>query len=141
MLGLRQAAEMAGVAESTIYRALKKGRISATNSDDGKLLFDPSEVTRWAASRPQSTSVDLVASEARTTAQVAPEVEIARLQAQLEAEKVRNIDLETNFTARIRGLEADRDAWRDQATRLLPAMAAQPRRSWLAALFGRAETR
>src|SRR4051794_41466843 len=46
MLSLRAAAEVAGTSKSSIFRAIRSGRLSAARGDDGGYLIDPSEVTR-----------------------------------------------------------------------------------------------
>ena len=40
-LSLREAAEQAGTSKSTIWRAIKSGRMSATRTDDGGFAIDP----------------------------------------------------------------------------------------------------
>jgi len=43
---LREAAEHAGTSKSTIWRAIKSGRMSAARTDDGGFAIDPSELYR-----------------------------------------------------------------------------------------------
>ena len=43
---LGTAAEAAGVSKSTIYRAVKAGRLSASRNDDGEYQIDPAELHR-----------------------------------------------------------------------------------------------
>jgi excisionase family DNA binding protein len=45
-LSLRDAAEQAGVGKSTIWRAIKSGRMSATRTEEGGYLIDPAELFR-----------------------------------------------------------------------------------------------
>src|SRR3954467_12163518 len=45
-LSLREAAEMAGTSKSSVFRAIKAGRLSATKTDQGELRVDPSEIAR-----------------------------------------------------------------------------------------------
>jgi excisionase family DNA binding protein len=45
-LSLREAAEQAGTSKSTIWRAIKGGRLSATRTDDGGFAIDPAELFR-----------------------------------------------------------------------------------------------
>src|SRR3954465_14992272 len=45
-LSLRQAAKEAGVAKTTIIRALRTGRLSAQNNDLGDWAIDPAELHR-----------------------------------------------------------------------------------------------
>src|SRR3954464_7333380 len=46
MLGLREAAQLAGTSKSSILRAVKAGRLSATRNDQGEFKVDPAEVVR-----------------------------------------------------------------------------------------------
>ena len=46
MLTLGQAARLAGVGKTTLTRAIKAGRLSATRRDDGGYSIDPSELAR-----------------------------------------------------------------------------------------------
>ena len=117
-LSLSQAAKAAGKSKSTINRAIKSGKLSATRHDDGSYTIDASELSRvfqigtpggseWISSAPQTEPVGTAVLEA----------ENAALRAALEREREITNDL-----------MADRDAWKQQATALL---AAPPkRRSW-----------
>src|SRR3954463_5534710 len=46
MLNLREAAEQAGTSKSSIFRAIKSGRLSATRDDQGGVQIDPAELAR-----------------------------------------------------------------------------------------------
>lgn len=117
-LSLSQAAKAAGKSKSTINRAIKSGKLSATRHDDGSYTIDASELSRsfqigtpggseWISAAPQTEPVGTAVLEA----------ENAALRAALDREREITNDL-----------MADRDAWKQQATALL---AAPPkRRSW-----------
>ena len=45
-LSLREAAEAAGTSKSTIWRAVKSGRMSAARGGDGGFAIDPAELFR-----------------------------------------------------------------------------------------------
>lgn len=45
-LSLRDAAEQTGVSKSTIFRAIKAGRMSAAKTADGNFAIDPAELFR-----------------------------------------------------------------------------------------------
>jgi len=45
-LTLKQAAEQSGKSKSTIQRAIKKGKLSASKNEDGTYAIDPSELSR-----------------------------------------------------------------------------------------------
>ena len=56
-LSLREAAEQAGTSKSTIWRAVKSGRLSATRTDDSAFAIDPSEsLSRVSAGTGRATS-------------------------------------------------------------------------------------
>lgn len=128
MLGLKEAAEMAGVAQSTIYRAVKTGRISASSGDADRLLFDPAEIGRWSSTRAERASASAarigpLAVDSQTLAS-----DLARIEAELAAERRRVIDL-----------ERDRDRWHELATVTLRQLADQrpaARPSFWSKLFG-----
>jgi hypothetical protein len=52
MLNLREAAEMAGTTKSSVWRAIKSGRLSCTRDDQGGIQIDPAEVARVYPPRP-----------------------------------------------------------------------------------------
>src|SRR3954471_19555303 len=45
-LVLREAAEQAGMSKTSIFRAIKSGRLSATRDDNGGIRIDPAELAR-----------------------------------------------------------------------------------------------
>lgn len=117
-LSLTQAAKIAGKSKSTINRAIKSGKLSATRHDDGSYSIDGAELARVFPIGTPSGSEWVSA---------APPTEPTRT-AMLEAE---NVALRTALDREREALDearADRDAWRQQATALL---AAPPkRRGW-----------
>jgi len=115
-LSLSQAAKETGKSKSTINRAIKTGKLSATRHQDGTYSIAASELFRafpsgtpegskWVDTQPQ-------AEPDRTTT-----IRIEALEAALQREREVNADL-----------MADRDHWRQQATALLAAP--EKRRSW-----------
>ena len=117
-LSLTQAAIATGKSKSTINRAIKSGKLSATRHEDGSYAIDGAELSRvfhigtpfgseWVGAEPQAEPVKTATLEA----------ENAALRAALDREREALDDL-----------RADRDAWKQQATALL---AAPPkRRGW-----------
>jgi len=108
-LSLSQAAKETGKSKSTINRAIKTGKLSATRHEDGTYSIAASELFRvfphgthnrseWIDTQPQA--------EPDRTATV----RIEALEAALQREREVNADL-----------MADRDHWRQQATALLSA--------------------
>lgn len=125
-LSLREAAEQTGVSKSTIFRAIKAGRMSAPRDNDGQFLIDPAELHR--VYPPKATEPDKSADARDVPAQAdthsagrdAPDIEKVEL-------RVRNAALE----AEVKGLREmaeelrrARDRWESQAERLTLALAA-----------------
>lgn len=128
MLGLKDAALAAGVAESTIYRAAKKGQISASPGNAGQLLFDPSEIDRWSAARAGRASANEQRSLLATPDSQILASDLARITGELAAERRRSMDL-----------ERDRDRWHELAIGTLRQLADQrpvARPSFWVRLFG-----
>jgi hypothetical protein len=49
---LREAAEQAGTSKTSIFRAIKSGRLSATRDDQGGVQIDPAELARALPPKP-----------------------------------------------------------------------------------------
>ena len=110
---LGQAAAASGRNRSTILRSIQKGRISAEKDANGQWTIDPAELHRVYPSVP-SDSADTGAGATSSTG----------TQSALIRELERQIE----------DLRVDRDAWRDQAQRLL--LAPPPRSLWWRRVFG-----
>lgn len=117
-LSLSQAAKATGKSKSTINRAIKSGKISATRHEDGSYSIDRSELARvFRSGTPSGSEWVSAAPLTEPTRTATLEAENAALRAALEREREALDDL-----------RADRDIWRQQATALL---AAPPkRRGW-----------
>lgn len=103
-LSLSQAAKLTGKSKSTINRAIKTGKISATRHEDGSYSIDLSELSRTFSLEPQRGS------ERRDA-----EPDGTRFLERIEAlEAMLNREREI-----VADLKEDRDRWRQQATALL----------------------
>jgi hypothetical protein len=105
MMSLSEAAKVTAQSKSTIWRAIKAGRLSATKNDTGEFQIDPAELHRvfpigTGEQRGSNASVKRDA----TAADRAATAEIAGLKAM--GEMLRDQLSETR---------KDRDAWRSQA--------------------------
>jgi hypothetical protein len=121
MLSLSEAASAAGTAKSTIWRAIKAGRISATRTHTGSYEVDPAELFRVFPATPRDGDLKQAAMA------VAP-VAMAALEAQISALK----EVSGLLKEQVEDIRKDRDAWRTQAEstqRLL--VDARPRRRGL----------
>lgn len=103
-LSLSQAAKLTGKSKSTINRAVKTGKLSATRHEDGSYSIDPAELAR-------AFDVEPLEGAKRRDA----EPDGARLLERIEAlEAMLNREREISAD-----LKEDRDRWRQQATALL----------------------
>lgn len=103
-LSLSQAAKLTGKSKSTINRAIKTGKVSATRHDDGSYSIDPAELSRAFDMDPSrgSKRSDAEPDETRLLER------IETLETMLSREREISADL-----------KEDRDRWRQQATSLL----------------------
>lgn len=110
---LAQAAEATGTNRTTILRAIKVGKVSATKDANGNWTVEPAELHRVYPPAHQGARPErhqrAQAAEAVLTAQIAALRETADL-----------------LRAQLEDVRRDRDAWRGQAERLLPAPAPRP---------------
>lgn len=104
MISLMEAARLAGVSKSTMFRAVRNGKVSATRTEHGNFEIDPAEVARVFPDtrRPIHAERDGTG-----------ETRMAHLQELLAAAERRTAEL----------IE-DRDQWRAQAQRLAGMLAA-----------------
>jgi excisionase family DNA binding protein len=118
MLTLGQAAKLTGLGKTTITRAIKAGRLSATRREDGSYEIDPAELTRVYSVRPETP--ETIAQPGilvhRATPNETPRdhdvtVRLAALETQVQGLK----DL-------LEEVRQSREEWKDQATRLVHAL-------------------
>ena len=124
-LSLSQAAKLTGKSKSTINRAIKAGKLSATRHEDGSYSIDPAELSRAFDMEPPEGSKRSDREPDRTLL-------LERIEA-LEAMLNREREI-------LADLKEDRDRWRQQATALLTDHGTSPKhRNWWP--FTRAEKR
>jgi hypothetical protein len=115
LVSLGQAAKLAGLGKTTLARAIKAGRLSATRRDDGGYLIDVAELERvyplraptdatGATDAATGTVVHLATGDA-TGGNLAGEIAALRATATLMREQIAD-------------LREDRDRWRGVAERL-----------------------
>jgi hypothetical protein len=114
-LGLRQAAQQAGVSKSTISRAIRSGRLSAARNDDGGFAIDPAEVFRVYPVAPHRSSHRSVGQDAPPSATDATASAAASHTAVIEAQLVGARHLIDLLKSQVEDLRGDRDGWRQQA--------------------------
>ncbi len=112
---LGEAAKAAGKSKTTLHRAIKSGKISASKADDGSYIIEPSELHRLFPVVTDGTAkAPLPWNDAE---QQSNDVRTLRIQLEMqekERERERALLQET-----IADLREDRDKWRQQATALL----------------------
>jgi hypothetical protein len=104
MLTLTDAANAAGVAKSTIWRAIKAGRISATRTVIGSYQVDAAELFRVFPPTQQNDPTKQVATGIEPAGTAVQEAQIAALK-----------DISGLLRDQLEDLRKDRDAWRGQA--------------------------
>jgi hypothetical protein len=133
-MGLSEAAAATGVNRSTLFRAYKSGRMSATRLETGQIEVDPAELFRvFPPIAAQGASNDAlhphatpIATDNNALRSNVLEVEVKLLREMLDA------------------MRDDRDAWREQASKALAVLPLPapghgldtPRRSWWRRLAG-----
>jgi len=144
LLTLGQAARLTGLGKTTLTRAIKAGRLSASRREDGSYEIDPAELSRVYSIRTETPE---------TVAQSGYAVHHATPGA-----TPRDTGSDSEVTARLAALETEvrglrellsevrqaRDEWKDQANRLVHALPAPDRsapetpslRSWWRRLVG-----
>lgn len=111
-LSLSAAARQVGKSKTTLTRAIKSGRISATRHEDGSYTIDPAELTRVYGLRPVTRPEHGAPRDPLETPLRAERDALAVKVEMLEAMLRREQDA-------VADLREDRDRWRLQATALL----------------------
>lgn len=133
-LTLSQAAKALRKSKSTLNRAIKTGRLSATRNENGTFSIDPSELYRAFPDPHQNAHHSSLTERPRTTIPDELHSKISLLEQLLEKER----DMVAREREIAADLKEDRDKWRQQATSLLadqrqealPALSPAPRRRW-----------
>ena len=143
MLTLGQAARLTGTSKTTLTRAIRAGRLSATRRDDGGYRIDPAELARVydvTPVTPVTPATVTATSDAvhRATPTSDPgatpcDPELAIRLAALDAEIKGLRELLAEVKANRDEMRAERDDWRGRAERLLTD---QRPRSWWRRLVG-----
>jgi hypothetical protein len=116
-----QAADVTGVNKSTVFRAIKGGKVSAARKQHDNWLIEPAELHRIYPAAAAGNEKIKRASDDAHQADLAEANQRAALAA-LEVSLVR---------ATTEDLRSDRDSWREQAQRLaLPAPANARSKLW-----------
>lgn len=116
-----QAAKVAGRSKTTIHRAIRSGKLSASRTDDGGWSIDPAELSRAYP----GTGNGSVPMERSVTAEW-PDVELVQLRG--ERDRFRALAEEREET--IRDLRARLDTEGEERRRLIALLTAPERRPW-----------
>ena len=114
-LTLSQAAKASGKSKSTLSRAIKMGRLSATRLDDGNFSIDPAELFRAYPATPNNPYDERPIERDATPTPGELQSRISMLELLLEKER-EAVAREREISA---DLKEDRDRWRQQAASLL----------------------
>lgn len=127
---LGKAAEACGKSKSTLSKAIKSGRLSASKQPNGSYLIDPSELQRVFPRKQETVEIERTA-----TPEEHPATRIAVLEAELLAERRRSEELQDQ----VQDLKQDRDDWKNQARALISDQR-PPRKGFFASMFGGKES-
>lgn len=108
---LNEAAKAVGKSKTTIHRAIKSGKISASKLDSGAYAIDPSELHR-AFQVGTAERTDRNEAERPETTSGTADIRLEMLEKERERER-------QQLEETIADLREDRDRWRQQATALL----------------------
>src|SRR4051794_16058041 len=121
---LGEAANAAGKAKSTIFKACKDGLISFSRDGRGRFLIEPAELHRVFA----PPGVEHATERATEQTQTTDRMDANTLRAAIERDFLKR-EVEQLRTL-LDDMKAERDRWAAQAERLALAGPAQPRRPW-----------
>ena len=126
LLNLTAASRAAGVNRSTIVRALKSGRLSATSSDAGERCIDTAELMRAFGALKGDAYADAQATPMRATGDAHPVAQaqpalLEVLQEQLRQAHEREREGREREARLLAMLESEQQARRELETKLLPA--------------------
>jgi hypothetical protein len=113
---LGMAARATGLSKSTIYRAIKAGRISTGRSDTGEYVIDPAELHRvFPPAQDATRSGNGCVTQDATPSE---QGEIALRHARLEAEIAASLQEVAQLCADLQKTWGDRNRWRGEAQKL-----------------------
>ncbi|GGE29299.1 hypothetical protein SAMN05421774_1275 [Gemmobacter megaterium] len=126
---LNEAAKATGKSKTTIHRALKSGKVSATKTDSGVYAIEPAELHRVFPPVPTERNAERsIRNEEEHLRN-----DLGTLRIQLESTEKERERERQQLEETIADLREDRDRWRQQATALLEDK--RPRGFWKK-LFG-----
>ncbi len=108
---LNEAAKAVGKSKTTIHRAIKSGKISASKLESGAYAIDPSELHRVFQAGTTERTIRNGTKQRETAARMA-DIRLEMLEKERERER-------QQLEETIADLREDRDRWRQQATALL----------------------
>ena len=121
---LGMAARATGLSKSTIHRAIKDGRISATRTDAWSFAIDPAELHRVFPPAQDATRSDN--GSVTQDATLSERGKVALRQVLLEAEIAASLQVNALLCEQLHETRVDRERWRGQAQQLVAAALAAP---------------
>jgi excisionase family DNA binding protein len=132
-IGLSEAAKLTGTARSTLYRAIKAGRLSATIGPNSAVRIDPAELERVFPIRTERDNDAMSRGTTRNSTRPTDLVaRVAELEARLNENDVRLADAQDQITDLRRRLDAEAEERRKLTLVLtdLRTVAPAPMRRW-----------
>ena len=128
---LGDAAKATGKSKTTLHRAIKSGRISASKAEDGSYSIEPAELHRVFPAVTAGTPLGLLPKNDEERLSNT----LSALRIQLEMQEKERDRERALLQETIADLREDRDKWRQQATSLLTDQRSEPpnpihRRRW-----------
>lgn len=136
MVTLGEAARLTGLGKTTLARAIKSGRLSATRTDTGSYQIDPAELSRvYPFPAPTAATDATGAATGRAVRDATPNATggTPDATAVLEAQIAGLREVGELLRRQLGDAREDRDRWRGQAERLAlaaPMTTPAPARSW-----------
>lgn len=135
MLSLSEAAKLTGQSKSTIWRGIKKGKLSATRNDNGEFEICPAELHRaYPIETPAERATAVAVTHDATSGTPAETPPETALRAEIDA--LRQVG--ELLRSQLEDVKADRNEWRSlaQAHTLLLTNNAPAKPGWLRRLVG-----
>lgn len=125
MFSLGEAARLTKVHKTTLQRAIKSGRLSATRTDTGAYAIDPAELHRVFPIPPQAAAGATDGATGPATPDEVADASRATLEAQIAGLK----EVGELLRAQLADTQGERDRWRAVAERLTLAPPVQAQQS------------
>lgn len=135
MYTLGNAAKASGFSKSTLSRAIKAGRLSATKQEDGSYAVNPAELERWVAGNGHRNSAKTQIATPEQPLKNTDETGV--LQAELDAARQLAADRQKTIDDLRTRLDQESEERRQITLRLLEHQQSKKPKSFFSRLFGK----